>query len=545
MNRRQVSLAAPILLFFLLIAACDSGAGSNGRAASLKLEDRVFATDDPLQRGCLLSRENLLRIRRGYYEGRSEDIIMVPQFPNFSGSFSIPNHSGPWRYLQRVPLVFYGPAHIAKAGPIEADAGLIDVYPTVSTLLGVETPTRAGTILSQVIRKGGSTPPKLIVVVVWDGVGRNVLERWPDAWPELARMEKLGVSYLDATVGSSPSITPATHSTLGTGVFPLRHGVTGINYRAANGELGRAFNHRDPGLLRVTTFADEVDRALGNQPKVGMLAWKSWHFGMLGHGSSLSGGDRDQLGLMQDGESITGNPRYYTTPNYLNHISIQSEVERVDREDGSADERWFGHTLLELHDNPGWVRYQSKAILAMLSGEGFGGDDVPDIFLTNFKPTDIVGHQYGMDSPEMEVVLRAQDQALEQMVNYLDRRVKDYAVIVTADHGHTPSPTRTGAWPITNGEVRSDIDRHFRVPENESLVQDATAVGLFLNHDLSKQLNVSDEDIARFVNQYSMQDNWEEEELPRGYEGRAEEELFSAAFPSRLLPDIVKCASES
>ena len=545
MNRRRSSLVAPTLLFFLVVAACDTGAGSDGPAASLKLEDRVFATDDPLQRGCRLSREVLLRIRRGYYEGRSEDIIMVPQFPNFSGSFSIPNHSGPWRYLQRVPLVFYGPTHVSKRGRIEAEAGLIDVYPTVSKLLGVKTPMRSGRLLPQVIRKGGSTPPKLIVIVVWDGVGRNVLERWPDAWPELARIEKLGVSFLEATVGSSPSITPATHSTLGTGVFPLRHGATGINYRARNGELARAFNDRDPRLLRVTTFADEADRALGNAPQVGMLAWKSWHLGMLGHGSSLSGGDRDQLGLMQDGESITGNPRYYTTPSYLNDISIQSEVDRADREDGAADERWFGHTLLDLHDNPAWIRYQEEAILAMLKGEEFGDDDVPDLFFTNFKTTDIVGHQYGMDSQEMEVVLRVQDQALERMVNYLDRRVEDYAVILTADHGHTPSTERTGAWPITNGELRSDIDKHFRVPENESLLQDATAVGLFLNDGLSKQLNVSDEDVARFVNRYTVRDNWEDAELPRGYEGRAEEELFSAAFPGRLLSDIVKCASES
>jgi hypothetical protein len=31
---------------------------------------------------------------------------------------------------------------------------------------------------------------------------------------------------------------------------------------------------------------------------------------------------------------------------------------------------------------------------------------------------------------------------------------------------------------------------------------------------------------------------------PAGYEERAEEELFSAAFPRQLSPDIRKCASE-
>ena len=75
----------------------------------------------------------------------------------------------------------------------------------------------------------------------------------------------------------------------------------------------------------------------------------------------------------------------------------------------------------------------------MIESEGYGADDVPDLLMTNFKPSDIVAHQYSMDSPEMGDILEAQDAALGQLVDALDANVEDYVVVVTADHGNTPA----------------------------------------------------------------------------------------------------------
>jgi Type I phosphodiesterase / nucleotide pyrophosphatase len=141
-----------------------------------------------------------------------------------------------------------------------------------------------------------------------------VLERWPDAWPNLARLTREGTSLIDAVVGSSPSITPATHSTLGTGACPRRHGVTAIEYRTEDGSVRQAFAGRNPADLRLTTMTDEIDLALNNEPKVGMLAWKGWHLGMLGHGTQKPGGDADEVGLIGTDEHITGNNSFYSTP---------------------------------------------------------------------------------------------------------------------------------------------------------------------------------------------------------------------------------------
>ena len=514
----------------------------DGDPASPDVNARIFASDDPVERGCALRKEWLGRIWRGHDPRHSEDITIVPQEPNYSGGFNVTSHSGPWNYLQNVPLVFYGPGHVEPLGPLDERASITDVYPTVGRLLDVPLEPRTGEELTDIV-VDGSSPPRLIVVVVWDGVGRNVLERWPDAWPNLAAMEEGGTSYLGALIGSSPSITPATHSSLGAGAFPREHGVTAIMYRDETGDVRGAFKNKDPSDLTLTTFADQVDLHFGNASNVGMLAWKNWHIGMLGHGAQTPGGDADQLAMIGGDGQINGNDLYYSTPSYLQGSpGLEEHLDEVDRSDGAADGKWMGHELHELHDNPGWVRYESDLLMEMIKQEGYGADEMPDILLTNFKMTDIAGHQYMMDSPEEEAVLRAQDDALGRLRDYLDRAVEDYTIVVTADHGHTPKPDRSGAWPLSQAEMERDVNEHFDVPEGESLFDMTSAVGPFLDRPLVKQVGVTGSEIAEFLNGYTVAENWGEEELPDGYEDRGEENVLSAAFSRADYPAVMRCA---
>jgi hypothetical protein len=427
-------------------------------------------------------------------------------------------------------------------GPIQEFASITDVFETSGRLAGVELPDRAGNVLESALEPNAAT--KLIAVVVWDGVGRNVLNRHPDAWPHLKSMEEEGTSYVRATVGSSPSITPATHSSLGTGSFPNEHGVTAIEYRTAGGEVRGAFAQKDPRDLNLTTLGDEIDLALGNEPKVGMLAWKSWHLGMLGHGSAIAGGDADTLALINTHGSITGNTQFFSTPPTLESLekSLKKRAEELDGEDGKLDGSWLGHDILEMHDNPAWISYQRDLMLEMLKEEGFGEDATTDLFFTNFKVTDIVSHQYSMDSREEREVLAAQDAVLGDLVTWLEENVGDFVVIVTADHGNTPSPERSGAWPILQGQLQADIDANFDIPRGSSLVVQTTAAGPFLDRAVMKKFDVSTEDVARFLNGYTIRDNWKDEQLPSGYEDRANEQIFSAAWPSDHIPAVMSCA---
>jgi hypothetical protein len=485
-----------------------------------------------------------VRLWRGAFRGRSEELMWVPRYPNFHGGFYTPGHAGPWDYLQNVPLVLYGPKRIRAAGaPLDRHAGIVDVYPTIGRLTGVDLAPRAGRVLRPALKRGVAGVPKLVLVVVWDGVGRNVLKRWPHHWPTLRRLEAKGTSFLGATVGSSPSNTPPVHASIGTGTFPRVHGVTGIKQRVELGEVGFAMDGRDPSMLRVTTFADQIDQAYGGASEMGMVGFSSWQLGMLGHGTGIVGGDADDVAMLAEPGRVTGNGRYYDTPYYLKEFGgFEQHAQSVDRSDGRADGRWRGHPIAGMHDNPAWVRYESEIALTLMRLEGYGADDIPDILLLNYKMADVVGHRYWMDSIEARDVLRAQDRALGRLLGHLEREVRDYVVVVTADHGHTPPRAETGGWPVDAGAASRYLDRHFEVPKGRSLVEDSSGAGLFLDMPAARHLGITQRQMAKALSLYTIRKSAEKRRLPPMYAQRGQEKVFSAVIPRRLLPQVMKCA---
>lgn len=506
-----------------------------------------------MDHACRLEREHLIRIWRGHDQNLSEELLFVPREPNYLGSFDLTSHSGPWDYLQEVPLVFYGPNRIAASGdPLSTPANIVDIYPTVAELSGVEIDRRQGRVLDEALAPGTDHPPRLFVVVVWDGVGQTTLERWPDRWPTLRRLGHEGTSYDSATVGSSPSITSSIHSSLGTGAYPRDHKVTGNEVRGANGHLRNTFSGTTARDLKLSTFADQIDFALANEPKVGLLGWRPWHLGMLGHGAETAGGDRDEVALIHynDRLSISSNPTMYSAPIGLaESTDVHAHITKLDRKDGRGDGTWRGHDITPTetsvnwvtYSNPAWASAESEIAVEMLRRGGYGRDEVPDFFFVNFKMTDLVGHQWGVESAEMGDVVKAQDDALASILDYLDEEIGEYVVVVTADHGHSETAASSGAWPISKEELVRDINDHFHAPDDQSLVEASVAYGFFLNRGLMEHLGVSANEIAQFVDDQTIEENWADPALPKGYERRADERVFDAAFPSDRLMEIMKC----
>ncbi len=99
--------------------------GKETPAQKLGAAPRTYETNDPIKRACALSDKILLRVWRGTEIGRSPQVTLVPQFPDFTGAFDLVNHSGPWDYLTTVPLVFYGPA-VASSGQVTRPVNLVD-----------------------------------------------------------------------------------------------------------------------------------------------------------------------------------------------------------------------------------------------------------------------------------------------------------------------------------------------------------------------------------------------------------------------------------
>ena len=129
--------------------------------------------------------EWLLRTWRGDSEDRSAELQILPIEPNFVGS-GLP-HVGPWDYVQDIPMFWYGPGHIARPGQVDRPVTLAGIAPTAAQMLDFPFRAPDGSPMTRRSPERAQTPPKLLVTMVWDAGGRNVLDRWPNDWPYLGR----------------------------------------------------------------------------------------------------------------------------------------------------------------------------------------------------------------------------------------------------------------------------------------------------------------------------------------------------------------------
>jgi Type I phosphodiesterase / nucleotide pyrophosphatase len=538
-----------LLLLLVFAGACTTDAPAEP-AGTPTVTPNVSPTVHEAARGryariaCNLPVAQLRRTVNGYITGKSGEIQFVLRTPHFFGLYS---HSGPWNYLQRVPIFFYGPGHVPAAGEIGRPVTSADIAPTLGRYLDFDFDTADGDPLPEAVDLGVD-PPKLVVVVVWDGGGRDVTDAHEDAWEPVRQLVPRGAWFEHATVGTSPSVTPAVHATIGSGVYPRRHGVLDLRIRDGDQLVGPILN--GPQYMLEPTLADEWDRANGNRPVIGLIASEPT-LGMMGHGSYLDGADRDiALGQREGVWGLTPeNQEYFEFLDYVNDIpGLDEAVRRLDTEDGALDGVWLDHPLETPDDilhTPAYAEYQTDVIAEVIRREGFGADDVPDILFTNYKQIDKMGHRWSFPTPQMDAVVRASAEEFVALTELLDRQVGrgEWVMALTADHGSTPLASQTGAFAIDQTALQNDIDAALDADGDEvPVVASFRVTQLWINiaeleengHDLA--------DVADFLMRYTVEDNAVD---PTAVAPELRNDrLFAAAFPGQVLDDL-PCLNEA
>lgn len=466
MKRKIEVLMALTLAMIALLTSLVAGPTVVAAPGSTELE----------RAACTMTDEELLATFHGWRQDRGGQLMSIPNEPNFVGG-GLP-HAGPWPYLQEIPLFFYGPGFIKPVGKVSGDAHLVDIAPTQAEILNFDGFTAPdGHVLDSILEpeRERKTPPKLILTVVWDSAGRDVLDPWPRAWKTLQKLIPKGAWFEDATLNSSPSDTPPSHASIGTGAYPNDHGILDQT-QEISGNIITPWG-AGPRMLIRPTLADIYDRSMNNEPVVGAIASLGAHLGMLGHGTMWGGGDEDiainHENLEDEGdEGLEWNLRapidaYFRFPRYVNKLPSLVEYNReVDLSDGAADGQWRGHSIVELRngwDTPARVPYQSKMVETVVKREKFGKDDVPDLLFVNYKTIDNIGHKFSANSLEMSDTLAAQDADLSELIDMLNKRVGkgEWVMILTADHGSQQDPEETGAHPVSPGVLDDALRGEF------------------------------------------------------------------------------------
>jgi hypothetical protein len=398
-----------------------------------------------------------------------------------------------------------------------------------------------------------STPPPLVVTLVWDAAGWDVLDAWKHEWPYLRSLFPKGALYTHATSGSSPSNTPPIHATIGTGAFPSSNGIAD-DYARIAGVIRKPYEN-GPGVLMEPTLADLYDRDMGNKPVVGAVATLDAHLGMLGHGSLWGGGDRDIAVTREVTGADTAGAEgfrwnlspamsaYYRLPDYVNDVpGFAQDLQRLDLADGADDGKWRSNPIDALNqgfNTPARTPYQTRLIEEIVTREGFGTDNVPDLLYLNYKAIDTIGHLFSLNSPEMKDAVAIQDQNLRTLVDFLNQQVGQgrWVMVLTADHGHQFDPTVSHAFLIGIDQLQADIEKTFDADtDGVPVVEKVRTTQIWIDEaELAHNGHTLDQ-VAQYIAGLTQADTVK----PTGtvQPGQANDTVFAAAFPTSIMKDL-------
>lgn len=504
----------------------------------------------------------LVNLVRGHVPDRSGDILLVPKPNHFMiSSWDLTTlgtdqlelkttHAGPWAYLTRVPIVARG---MGLPAGVEVDRAvdIAAIAPSFARILGMDDFRSPTCSLEEVVacdlRGGLDDPPELFFTVVIDGGGWNVLDMYPDAWPNIRKLMAQGITYTDATIGSAPSTTGALHATFGTGFYPYEHGIPGNVLRNEDNEIVDVFLHAKTNLRYVEkpAVSELWDERNDNDAIVGTISYENWHLGMIGQGALRETGDKDIAAVWaRERQQWHINERFYELPDYLKPTDLD-RLERYETEldgrDGKDDGLWFGEDLEEVLANKNtrpatsaYTRFTGDAVIDLLRNEPIGEDDIADLVWVELKPPDSAGHAWNVESPTVEDVLEETDAQIGRFMAELDRSIgrDNYLFVLSADHGQQPLPDDLGGWRINTRELESDIEARFG-----DVVLQGTPADLYLDRDGLEREGVTAEDVARWIGTYTLGEN-----IPDGAPGRErvpedrlDDTLFAGAFPTDFL----------
>ncbi|MEW6059036.1 MAG: alkaline phosphatase family protein [Actinomycetota bacterium] len=505
----------------------------------------------PEEVACSIPHEWLLRTWRGYRSDRSGEIQILPKEYSVVGS-GLP-HVGPWPYVQDVPVFWYGPGHIQARGAVDRPVTLADIVATQAKLLQFDRFQAPDGVPMKEAIVSGQKPPKLIITVIWDAAGMDVLNPWDDAWPYLKSLIPEGTWYTHATVGSSPSSSAQDHAIIGTGAFPNHHGIVGHRLRIG----GRVVTPwgQGPQLLIVPALADVYDRAMGNRPIVAGMTTVSIHLGFIGHGSMWGGGDKDIATTREVFDAATLGEetfrwnlspllrQYFRFPAYLNSVTgLEQDAQELDAADGKVDGKWRTHSIAELlqgFETPARIPYQTRVLEAMIEREGFGEDEVPDLLFVNYKEIDHVSHIWSANSLEMRDAVVWQDRSLKELIEFLDEKVGagEYVLLVTSDHGSMVSPELYGGFQISPGAVATGINEAFDHDGDDTwLVELIQPTQIMINMQELHENGATLAQISKWIMGLT-----KGETAGSGVEvppDQADELVFQAAFPSSIMKTL-------
>jgi predicted AlkP superfamily pyrophosphatase or phosphodiesterase len=347
--------------------------------------------------------------------------------------------------------------------------------------------------------------PKLVVGITVDQMRQEYLYRYGSKFGQggFNRLINKGFMLQNAHFNYMPTYTGAGHASVFTGTTPSIHGVIGNSWydKVADGEvycvgdakqttvgsLTESVGKMSPHRMLTTSITDELKIATQKRSKVIGMSIKD-------RGAILPTGHMADAAYWYDGKTgrfITSS--YYMTklPDWAERFNAQQLADKylsgtwytlnpigTYEESGSDTSPYegkfigeakttFPYNLKELRKTnydfellsytPFSNDYLTELAKAAIDGEKLGADQWTDFLAISYSAPDIIGHQFGPQSIEVQDVYLRLDKNIEDLLKKLDQSVGagNYIVFLTADHAVAEVPQYMVDSKVPAGYIRS------------------------------------------------------------------------------------------
>ena len=285
-------------------------------------------------------------------------------------------------------------------------------------------------------------PGPYVVVVVIDAARYDEVNL--AQMPNLAKLATSGVQYSQAWVGELPSVTEASHATIGTGVLPNRHLILGDTWRVPGTE------QMSPSLLNAQlTRTGYIGKAIKSSgaPTVAAITHARWPgstvVALSGHkiyaADALGAGSADYIAF--GGKDNRGHFVPSAIPGHEFAASIakspQLDLPAYPRIPGQEDD-WTTTLALKF-----LFKYH------------------PRVMMINLPEVDTFGHISGTDGTVMQPLMSNVDKQIGRLVAAYGRAgiLPRTTFIVTSDHGMVPA-----LHTVDSEQVKSIVEKAGGVP---------------------------------------------------------------------------------
>ncbi|GAA4962265.1 alkaline phosphatase PafA [Algibacter aquimarinus] len=404
--------------------------------------------------------------------------------------------------------------------------------------------------------KADYSNPKLVIGIVVDQMRYDYLTRFYNKYGDggFKRMMNEGFNCKNNHFNYIPTKTGPGHASVFTGTTPKYHGVIANDWYdkenkkmvyCAGDESVKAVGtssdaeRMSPHRMQTTTFADE--NRLFTQ-----LKGKSIGISIKDRGAILPAGHSANAAYWfrgkNEGNFVSSTYYMETLPKWVEDFNNSKIVESYLKEwdtyydistytesgddlnsyEGGFEGKetaTFPYDLKKLFNkkkNAGFdiLKYSpyGNSIVAdfaieTIKAEALGKDNFTDVLTVSFSSTDYIGHNFGVNSKEIEDTYIRLDRDLERFFKFLDTQVgkESYTVFLTADHGAVDVPAylqslKIPAGYISNSERKNEF---YKFLENsygtKDIVENISNNQIFLNKRKLEELDLDLDDVQEAI----------------------------------------------